>query len=90
MLDWKGRARYYFAWFLVLAIEFTSASLTMIYASTFGNDETKTYLLTWCLSLGQMWFVIEPLEVLLLVMAPSLCENDTVTKLRTAWKEIFG
>ena len=74
----------------MLAIEFASASVTMIYASAFGNDETRTYLLTWCLSLGQMWIVIEPLEVLLLVMAPFLCENQTVTRLRTAYKDIFG
>ena len=47
----------------------------------------KLVLVGWLLAMGQTFLVVEPLEVLLLTLAPSLLAGDWCTYIRTKNKE---
>ena len=76
------------AWFINIAFYLVVTMIVITYAMMFGKEETKAWLMSWVLASGNAWLIMEPFEVLVLVMLPFLFENDTVQSCKENAKEL--
>jgi len=83
-----GLMRFVLVWFLVVATFAICLVMVMIYAMTFGEKKTRTFLLSMVLSLSSDFFVVEPIEILLLVSLPFLLDNAFVANVRARAKDL--
>ena len=84
----RDTARICIAWFINIAFYLAVTMIVITYAMMFGKEETKAWLMSWVLASGNAWLVMEPFEVLVLVMLPFLFENDTVQSCKENAKEL--
>jgi hypothetical protein len=81
-------ARLAFAWLINIVFYLMMCWFVWTYASLFGPEETEGWLMSWVLASGNAWVVIEPLEVVIIVMLPFLFDNACVANCRTTAKEL--
>ena len=81
-------ARLTLAWVFNIAFYLIMCWFTYTYASLFGPEETNGWLMSFVLASGNAWLIIEPFEVLLLVMLPFLLDNSYVANCRDTAKEL--
>ena len=81
-------ARLTLAWVFNIAFYLIMCWFTYTYASLFGPEETNGWLMSFVLASGNAWLIIEPFEVLLLVMLPFLLDNKYVANCRDTAKEL--
>lgn len=76
------------AWLINWAFYLVVNWIVITYAMMFGKEKTKGWLMSWILASGNAWVVMEPFEVLLLVMLPFLFDNQCVADCKTTAKEL--
>ena len=81
-------ARLTLAWVFNIAFYLIMCWFTYTYASLFGPEETNGWLMSFVLASGNAWLIIEPFEVLLLVMLPFILDNKYVANCRDTAKEL--
>ena len=54
----------------------------------FGEKKTQQWMLSLVIASSQSWVIIEPFEVVLIVMLPFLFDNKCVAKCRVTAKEL--
>ena len=54
----------------------------------FDEEKTKEWLTSFAIASGNLWFVVEPVEVLALVMLPFLLDNSCVANTRQTLKDL--
>ena len=84
----RDTLRLSFAWFINVFFYLLICWFIWTYASVFGPEETKGWLMSWLLASGNAWIIIEPLEVVIIVMLPFLFDNACVANCRTTEKEL--
>ena len=82
------KARLVLAWAINIAFYLMFTWFIITYASLFGPAETRRWLMSWLIGSGNAWMVIEPFEVIVLVMLPFLFDNSCVANCREASKEM--
>ena len=84
--------RYTLAWMFNLGIFFMFCILALTYGVILGPPTFDLILIAWVMGLVFTWAVIEPSEVLGIVLFPSLAENECVMKIREKCKDygIYG
>eukprot|EP00967_Tisochrysis_lutea_P100438 scaffold149838_cov43-Tisochrysis_lutea.AAC.1 len=83
-----GRAKFIFAWIFALAVFVVCMLVLMVYAMTFGEKKTQSFLLSIALALFTSFVIIEPIEILLLVSLPFLLDNGWTAQLRSRAKDL--
>ena len=80
------------AWGLNILVYLLSCWVALTFAVKFSQPQFATLLLAWLAGLIFTWGVIEPSEVLGLVLFPRLANNDHIMKCREKCKEtgIYG
>jgi len=86
--QWLDICRLATAWMINIMFYLLFLWFIITYAMLFGPEETKGWLLSWALGAGNAWGVVEPFEVLVLVMMPFLFDNQCVADCRTTAKEL--
>jgi len=81
-------AKFVTAWTLVFLTFVACILILMIYAMTFGEQKMQSFLLSIVLSLFSDFFIIEPLEILLVVSLPFLLDNSCITSVRNGAKDL--
>jgi len=81
-------AKFVAAWTLVIAMFVACVLILMIYAMTFGEQKMQSFLLSIVLSLFGDFFVIEPIEILLVVSLPFLLDNSCITSVKNGAKDL--
>jgi len=81
-------AKFVTAWILVIAMFVACVLILMIYAMTFGEQKMQSFLLSIVLSLVSDFFVIEPIEILLIVSLPFLLDNSCIASVRNSAKDL--
>jgi len=81
-------AKFVTAWTLVILMFVACVLILMIYAMTFGELKMQSFLLSIVLSLFSDFFVIEPIEILLVVSLPFLLDNSCIASIRNGAKDL--
>ena len=76
------------AWVFNIAFYLIMCWFTYTYAILFGPEETNGWMMSFVLASGNAWLIIEPFEVVLIVMLPFLFDNKCVAKCRVTAKEL--
>ena len=76
------------AWLFNIVFYLIMCWFTYTYAILFGPEETNGWLMSFVLASGNAWLIIEPFEVVLLVMLPFLFDNKCVANCRETAKEL--
>jgi len=71
------RTRFALAWACNLASFLMFVLVSIIYAAEFGETKTKKMLISWLISYGVTFAVIEPLQVLLIACSPCFFDPNT-------------
>ena len=77
-------------WTLALSVAVVFCLYTHIFATSFGNEATRVFLLTYCLGLGFTYGIVEPFQVALLVLVPVLMTNAVAVEIRARYNDVFG
>ena len=73
-------------WIINIVIFVVLWLVCFIYGVTFGETTMNSILLAWVAALVQTFLLVEPSEVLALVLIPSIADNACVVKCRTELK----
>jgi hypothetical protein len=65
-----------FAWAFNVSLMITCCLLSVIYARTFNQEATRAMLLTWLLSYGVTFAIIEPSQILMIACLPTIFDQD--------------
>jgi len=65
------------AWITAFFLQFVTAIMAMAYATTFGNDETTKMLMGWLISVGWCFFIIEPIQIVIVSVFPFCINPDS-------------
>ena len=84
----RGLARFVAVWTLVLLFQVACTLLYMVQAYLFGEEKMRTFLLSFCISLGSDFAIIEPVEVLGLVLLPFFFDAGCCVRMRLAAREL--
>jgi len=71
------RCRITVAWSINALIYIASALLTLTYGVKYGSNTTNEMLTLWMLAILQIYLIIEPVQIILIVCLPSLCDKRT-------------
>lgn len=66
-----------FAWTFNAFIYFLCALLSLSFGVKFGSDSTNEMITVWCIAMFQIYIIIEPIQILIVVLAPQLCDDST-------------
>lgn len=80
--------RFAVAWSIGIGLYVAAAFTAMIYGVLYDEPAFAEMLIAWLLGLGFTWLVVEPSEVLGLVLFPNLANNDRVAYCRNKCKEL--
>lgn len=80
--------RFTLAWGINLAVYFAACLAALVYGVLFQAPAFTELLLAWVLALGFTWAVIEPSEVLGLVLFPTLANNKRLQQCRAKCKDL--
>lgn len=89
--SWKERrgiARFAVAWAIVLFVQLVCTLVILIQAYLFGEEKMRSFLLSFVVSLTSDFFIVEPLEVLGLVMLPFIFNAQCCVSLRKAARDL--
>ena len=75
-------------WIINIVIFVVLWLVCFIYGVTFGETTMNSILLAWVAALVQTFLLVEPSEVLALVLIPSIADNACVVKCRTQLKDL--
>ena len=64
------------AWTFNIAVYATCALLCLTYANKFGANSTNEMITVWILVLLQIYLIVEPLQILVVIVLPLLCERS--------------
>ena len=80
-LRWRGAnafvSRQAFAWALTLGLTLLALFMSVMYALKFGEATMSACLIAWAIAVGWTFAVVQPIQVLILALAPGLFKNDT-------------
>ena len=82
-LEARGLARYVFAWFFALLVQAACMFLLFVQAFLFKEAKMNAFLLSFLVSFGSDMAIVEPIEVLGIVMLPCLFNCGVVRNLRS-------
>jgi len=90
----ETRTRASVAWAFNAFIYVGAALLSLTYGVKFRSNSTNEMITVWMLAMLQVYLVVEPLQILLVVCLPTLCTSQTrcgrgCTKTWKALNEIF-
>jgi len=74
--------RWTMGWFINLSIFVTLWIICLIYGVTFGPLSFQQVMLAWFFALGQTWLIVEPTQVGVLTLLPSITSNTYVVRFR--------
>ena len=87
--------RMYIAGIFNLWVYFVGALLSLTYGVKFGPDSTNEMITVWVIAMFQIYCIIEPVQILIIVCAPFLCDDSTrlgrfCLKARYCYNEFFS
>ena len=65
------------AWALTLVLTLLALFTSVVYALKFGEATMSTCLIAWAIAYGWTFAVVQPIQVLILALAPGLFTDDT-------------
>jgi hypothetical protein len=83
------------AWLFNLCVYFVSALLSLTYGVKFGPESTNEMITVWFIAMFQIYFLVEPMQILVVVCAPFLCDDATrcgrcCLRIRYCYNEFFS
>jgi hypothetical protein len=81
------KIRWYLGWFINLTIFLALWLLNYIYGALHGPQKFLVVMVAWAAALFQTFIIVEPTEVLGIVLLPGLAEHPCVAKCRANLKE---
>merc|ERR1719263_232559 len=84
----RGSLRRKFSWAFNFFVFFMLSWMVITYAMQFGEEKTREWLLSWVVASAHAWLIIEPFEVIILALFPTLLENECVGNMRETAKEL--
>ena len=79
--------RWTMGWFINLSIFVTLWIICLVYGVTFGPLAFQQVVIAWFFALGQTWLVVEPTEVGVLTLLPSIASNKYVVRFKLFLKD---
>jgi len=74
---WQYQLRYKIAWTVNIIVLLQFMFVSLIYALKFGEQATANMVMSWVLAYGVTFALVEPIQVILLVCAPCLFDENT-------------
>merc|ERR1711924_359766 len=75
--DRNVRRRTIAAWAFNALVYFTVAVLTLTHGSKFTANSTNEMLTVWLLAMLQIYLIVEPIQILVMVSIPLVCDQKT-------------
>jgi len=80
-LNWRSRREYRIrhtiAWIFNLGVVIAFCFVSVVYGLKFGEQSTKNMILSWLIAYGVTAAIVEPIQILVVVCFPCLCDEST-------------
>ncbi len=78
----------YASWAVVLSACAVFIVMTMMFAAGFGNENPLEFMVLYGIGQGQVFGIVETLEVLIITLFPWILDNDITTEARDTAKNL--